>query len=133
MKPVVVVFGLPFRPVFGNRQLHVDVALGVEGEGGRGVAAFSGPSRWTQAGIAVLSIVSQHRDAPCFVLTLVLLTADQSDVTVLPAPGLLARLWHGTVTPIGVGSIFACGAILAGIAVTLVDVHLTVYACMERH
>lgn len=128
-----MVFSFTFGPVFGNGQLHVDVALGVEGEGGGGVAVFSSPARQTQAGVAVLSIISQHRDALCFVLTLVLLAADQKDITVSPAPWLLARLWHRAVTPIGVGSIFARGAILAGIAVTLVDIHLTVYACKERY
>lgn len=111
----------------------MDVALGGEREGGGSVAAIAGPTRRTQAGVAVLSIVGQHGDATCFVLTLVLLAADQTDVTVLPTPGLLVTLWHGAVTPIGVSSVFARGAILTGIAVTLIHVHLTVYAYMERH
>lgn len=111
----------------------MDVALRVEGEGGGGVTAFSGPARRTQAGVAVFSIIGQYRDATCSMLTLVLLAADQKDVTVSPAPRLLARLWHGAVTPIGVGSVFTRGAILAGITLALVDVLLTVYTCMERH
>lgn len=111
----------------------MDIALGVEGEGGGGVTAVSVPAGRTLAGVAVLSIVGQHGDAACFVLTLVLSAADQKDVTVSPTPGLQARLWHRAVTAIGVGSVFARGTMLAGIAVTLVNVHLTMNACKERY
>lgn len=124
-----MVISLSPCPVFGNRQQHVDVALRVEGKGGGGVAAFSGPAGRTQAGVAVLTIISQYGNTTCLMLTLVLLAADQADVTVMPTPWLLARFWLGTLTPIGVGSVFARGTILAGIAVALVDVHLTVHTC----
>lgn len=95
-----MVISLSFFPVFGNRELHVDVALRVEGEGGGGVAVNSCPARQTLAGVAVLSIIGQHREATCFMLTLVLLTADQTDITVSPTPWLLARFRQWAVTTI---------------------------------
>lgn len=127
-----LVLSFLIRPVFGKRQLQVDVALGIEGKDGGGIAAFSGPARRTKAGVGVLSIIGQQGDATCFVLTLVLAAANQTEVTVLTTPRLLARLWFGAMTLIGVGSIFTNSAILARITVTLVDVHFTVYTCMEK-
>lgn len=79
----------------------------------------------------MVSTISQHGDTSCFVLALVLQAANQTNITNLPTPGLLSRLWHRAVTPIGVGTIFTRGTIPTGIAVTLVDVHLTVYTCMK--
>lgn len=118
---------------FGNRQLHVDVALRVEGERGGGVAASSGPARRTQAAVVVFLVISQHRDAARVVLALVLVAALQTHVTVPPTPGGMAWLWDGAHAPVGVGKVFARGTVLAWIAVTLVDVHLTVNSCRERH
>lgn len=129
---VELIVGFSLCPVFGNRQLHVHIALRIEGECGGGVAAIPAPARRTLAVVAVLSIVSQHRDTACSMLALILLAANQTDFTVSPTPRLQARFWYRAVTPIGVGSICARGTILAGTAITLVNVHLTVYSCVGR-
>lgn len=122
-----------FCSVLEDGQLHVDIALHVEGEGGGGVAAFSGPSRRTQAVVAVLIVISQNRNASRLMLTVMLLTANQPDVTVPSTPGFLTSFWRGAVTLVRVGSIFTHCSILARVAVTLVDVHLTVYTLSGKH
>lgn len=65
-------------------------------------------------------------------LTLVLPAAKQLYVTVTPPPGFLTPLCRGAVTPVGVGSILTRGAILAGIAVTLIDVNLAENTLMKK-
>lgn len=94
---------------------------------------ISCPASRTHTGVAVFTILDQNRDAACFVLALVLPAANEPDVAVSPPPGLMARLQHRAVTPVGIGSVFAGGAVLAGITVTLVDVYFTVYTCMRKH
>lgn len=116
-----------FGPVLGTWQPQVDVALGGEGEGGGGVTEFSAPARQTHAHVTVSAIVLQDGNTALLVLTLMLQAADQSDIAVLPSPGLLTALSFGTVTFVGVDRVFAGGTILAGIAGTLVDVFFTVY------
>lgn len=110
----------------------MNVALHIEGEGGGGVAEIPAPASQTSAGVTVLSIICQHGNTACSMLTLMLLAANQTDFTVSPSPGFLVMLCYRAVTPIGVGSIFARGTILAGIAVTLINVHLTVDTCYGR-
>lgn len=127
----LVVVSLTPTPVPRSRQLDMDVALGIKGKGGGGVAAFPSPTRRTEAGVVVRSNIGQQRDTGSPVLALVLLAADQAYITVASTPGILTRFWFRAVTPVGVGGILACGTILAGITLTLVDVHFTVHACME--
>lgn len=94
---------------------------------------ISCPASRTHTGVAVFTVLDQNRDAACSVLALVLPAADEPDVAVWPPPGLMDGLQHRAVTPVGIGSIFAGGAVLARITVTLVDVYLTVYTCTRKH
>lgn len=93
----------------------------------------SRPASRTHTGVAVFTVLDQNRDAARPVLALVLPAADQPDVAVSPPPGLVDGLRHRAETPVGIGSIFAGGAVLARITVTLVDVDLTVYTCTRKH
>lgn len=93
---------------------------------------LAAPAGLTQAGVSMFSFVGQRGHTGSFVLTLMPVAADQSHVTVSTAPRLLARICCWTVTPVGVDSIFARGAVLARAAVTLVYVHLTMHAWVEK-
>lgn len=83
--------------------------------------------------MSVLSFIGQHGDTLCSMLTLVVLAADQADITVVPTPGLLITFWVRAVTPIGVDSIFTRGTILARITFTFIDVQLTVHTCVDNN
>lgn len=129
VEPVDVVSGFCSCPVSGKGHLHVNEALGAEGEGGGGVAEVSSPAGRAHAAVALLAAVSQQGDAAGAVLAAVLAAAHQPHRAVPPPPGLLARLRFRAATCVKVGSINARGPILAGITVTLINIHLTVGAC----
>lgn len=130
LHPVPAVDGvldLPPGPPLG-RNLDVNVAARGEGEGRRRGAPLVVEAVRAQARVTLFP-VRQPRVARGSVLARVAHAAAQLHAAVTAPPGELAGLRLGTVAAVGGPAVLAPGAVLAGLALALVNVHLTQIAC----
>lgn len=108
--------------------MWIDQSRSGEREGGPGGALLIVEAVWTQAGVAVLLTI-QPGSTGGSILALVMNTTPQLDIAMVSSPEQLPWLRVRTVAGVGRPAILAPTTVLTRLALTLIDVHLTLNTC----